>query len=274
MIQRKGRVSWKMVPYFLTFIALVLATGCAGVNRLREAQDAFNQAAALENAIRLDGTQSANATVTSLSAVRNGYTSALLSLDKIETKDIEKLKQDGLWGNVLTIKALTQWRLGLYDKSLNSAAEAKNTVPSDQILPRDRALLEALPGLIKIDQAYSKIQTYSKIEDPHSKFEEVNILLTGDVGAIKDLDHARKTVERDHPVQIYLIQSQLAAYRNLMDAYDKLNSGKMIPQDYPARKAAQEQLKDLKGLLKTINSPEAERLIQFWIERVHLEVPQ
>src|SRR4051812_28872527 len=97
-------------------LLLALASGCASVNRLREAHDAFNQAAAVENAQRFDSNP-ASATA-SLSAVRTGYASALLSLDKMESADERSLRQDGLWGTALTLKALCQWRLGQFQQAL------------------------------------------------------------------------------------------------------------------------------------------------------------
>src|SRR5690242_16763761 len=80
----------------IALLAVILA-GCASTNRLREAQDAFNQAAAAENALRFDA-KAADA-VTSLGAVRSGYASALLSLGRLEnSKDESRLRSDGLWG--------------------------------------------------------------------------------------------------------------------------------------------------------------------------------
>ena len=50
-------------------LAAVLTAGCASVNHLREAQDAFNQGAAAENAQRLAGSTPKEA-LASLTAVR------------------------------------------------------------------------------------------------------------------------------------------------------------------------------------------------------------
>lgn len=75
---------------------------------------------------------------------------------KLERADIDRLEEDGLRGNALTLRALAQWRLGLYDKARATADEGRRTA-GRQIHPRDAALLAALPGLIKNDQAYQKI---------------------------------------------------------------------------------------------------------------------
>ena len=192
-------------------LLVVLAVGCASVNHLREAQDSFNQAADAENALRFDA-KAADA-VASLGAVRSGYASALLSLDKLETsKDQTQLRNDGLWGTALTLKAMTQWRLGQFDKAIATAELAKQSA-SDQIYPRDRAVTTALPGLVKTDQAYNKILL------PTTPLADVEALLIGGNGAVANLQSARDQAEKDHPVQIYLLQSQLAAYRNCLDQF-------------------------------------------------------
>lgn len=193
--------------FFLTILIaiwIVFFLGCASVNQLREAQDTFNQAAAAENAQRFD--QYPAVAVTSIAAARSSYASVLLSLGKIDNTDKKQLIQDKLWGTVLTLKALCQWRLGQYDQALKTNEEAKSTA-ADQLFPRDRAILEALPGLIKTDQAYDKILNKKSLQ-------EISDLLIGAKGAIADIDNARISVDKDHPVQIYLIQAQLAVYRN------------------------------------------------------------
>lgn len=250
-----------------TSIALlvVLAVGCASVNRLREAQDAFNQAAAAENALRFDA--KASDAVASLGAVRSGYASALLSLDKLEnSKDQDQLRNEGLWGTAQTLRALSQWRLAQFDKAI-ATAELATKSGGDQIYPRDRAVITALPGLIKTDQAYAKILANGSLFD-------VIALLIGDNGAVANIERAREQVERDHPVQVYLIQAQLAAYRNYQVAIDRLNNHATVPAGHPARAKANAQLKDLNVLLKSQKTGQAgQNLIDYWVELCALDAP-
>src|SRR5688572_9268208 len=172
----------------LALLALIIA-GCASTNRLREAQDAFNQAAAAENTLRFDA--KASDAVTSLGAVRSGYASALLSLDKLEnSKDESRLRNDGLWGTALTLKALTQWRLGQFDKAIATAELAKQSA-SDQTYPRDQAIVAALPGLVKTDQAYSKILL------TNSSLTDVEALLIGANGAVANIQRGREHVRSE-----------------------------------------------------------------------------
>jgi tetratricopeptide (TPR) repeat protein len=254
----------KTFAFVSVALVAMLVAGCASVNRLREAQDSFNQAAAAENAARFDANPSD--TAASLASVRSGYASALLSLGKLEPKDQQSLQQDGLWSTALTLKALCQWRLGQYDQALTAANEALNT-STNQVYPRDAALLGALPGLIKTDQGYSKILT-------NAPFADIQALLTGDNGAVANLQSARALVDKDHPVQIYLIQAQLAAYRNFQVAQDRLNNHVPLDPGHPARTNAVAQLKELDRLLK-VHKPGAsgQELVTYWQKLCGLPPP-
>ncbi len=247
---------------FLAFaLAGVLAAGCVSVNRLREAQDAFNQAATAENSLRFGSAQplTGNGSETSAnwSLARNGYASALLSLNKIEGKDQQSLRNDGLWGTTLSLKALCYWRLGQYAQALATADEAQQTA-ADQVYPRDRALLAALPGLIKTDQAYFKTLT-------NAPFADVEALLIGPNGAIPNLERARALADTNNSVQVFLIQSQLAAYRNYTEALDRLNGRATVPSDSPERANALAGLKELERLVRAQGEPSAAiQLVNYW----------
>jgi len=237
------------------FVAAALVTGCVSINRLREAQDAFNQAAAAENAVRIDATP-AEATA-SLTSISSGYASALLSLNKISSGDEQSLQSDGLWGTALTLKALCQWRLGQYSAALSNA-EVAQEFATNQIYPRDQALLIALPGLIKTDQAYTKILG-------GAPFADVEALLVGPMGAVSDLQKARASVDKNHPVHVYLIQAQLAIYRNYTVAEDRLNHQATVPANSPARANAVSQLAELNDLLKKQKADGPSRqLVTYW----------
>ena len=251
--------------YVALTAALVLVSGCAAVNRLREAQDAFNQGAAAENAQRLTPGDATEA-VTALTSVRTSYASALQSLEHLSDREQTSLKNDGLWGAALTLKALCQWRLGEYGKALDSATEARANTGA-QIYPRDQALLVALPGLIKTDQAFAKTHQGQSLT-------EINELLVGPNGAVNDIAAGRNAVGPNHPVQVYLIQGQLAAYRNYMEAAWTLNRA-TIPATDPARVAAEANLKALNDVLKALATGDGERtrLVAYWAKLLALPGP-
>ena len=101
-----------------SLVLCLLAAGCQTVSSLRDAQDTFNRAAAAENALRADLNRPLDGggadTMIGLGAVRSGYASALLILNRITSESANKLRNDQLLGDALTLKALCVWRLGQF----------------------------------------------------------------------------------------------------------------------------------------------------------------
>ena len=183
-------------------VLAALAVGCASVNHLREAQEAFNEAVTLETTLRFDAALAEGPTQAQLAkhtTVQNGYASALLSLDRLESRDVDRLKRDGLWGNVLALKALAQWRLGLTDDAQSTARELQQT-GAGPVHPRDRALLLALPGLIRTDEAFAALQRVPAEPSPTQRAATLrNVqLLVADAG--EAIDRGRGAVDPAHPV--------------------------------------------------------------------------
>jgi tetratricopeptide (TPR) repeat protein len=264
------RIARRLCAALTLVLVTTLVVGCASVNRLREAQESFNQAAALENELRFDAARqegSVQAQLAQNTTIQNGYASALLSLDKLEAKDVERLKQDRLWGNVLALKALTQWKLGLFDRARDTAREVQQ-VGADQVFPRDRALLLALPGLMKTDEAFAALQRVPAEPTPEQRASTLkNVqLLAADAG--EAIDRGRGAVEATHPVQVYLIQARLAALRNLQSAHERLGDG-------DARTLPPERRLEVRRLLKELRC-QAERrelkpeIVGYWANRFTL----
>ena len=264
------RIARRLCAALTLVLVTTLVVGCASVNRLREAQESFNQAATLENELRFDAARqegSVQAQVAQNTTIQNGYASALLSLDKLEAKDVERLKQDKLWGNVLALKALTQWKLGLFDRARDTAREVQQ-VGADQVFPRDRALLLALPGLMKTDEAFAALQRVPAEPTPEQRASTLkNVqLLAADAG--EAIDRGRGAVEATHPVQVYLIQARLAALRNLQSAHERLGDG-------DARTLPPERRLEVRRLLKELRC-QAERrelkaeIVGYWANRFTL----
>jgi hypothetical protein len=260
---------------FLALLFTITVIGCAEMNHLREAQDAFNQAAHAENALRFNPLP--NSEVAGLSAAaRTGYASVLVSLDRLDPQEVQRLKQEKLWGNVLALKALAQWRLRLYPqakKTANSALE----LPGDELHPRDRTLMTALPALIRIDQVHHFI-SLREIQDDEEMLKsdfDINIR-TPILNATSILDEARRLVAPDEPVQIYLIQAQLAAYRNLKIGYRKFAPEGRDAVPSVLRNEAQGRLQDLSDvLLATIGSgKERSNLLLYWHKLIGLNAPE
>jgi len=260
--------------FILLLVATTAATGCGGIgtstDRLREAQESFNHAAAAENSLRFDDQLQegpVQGQVASNTAIQNGYASALLSLGKIEQQDVERLKSDKLWGNVLALKALTQWKLGLLDQARQTAAEAQQA-GAEQLLPRDQALLMALPGLIKVDEAFTALQRVPA--DPSAAqrataLQNVQLLVSDAVTAI---DKGRVAAGATHPVQVYLIQAELAALRNLQFAQQTLGEGDDRALPAAKRADAQRLLKELKCQAEKLKAPDS--IVSYWTGKLTL----
>lgn len=256
-------------------LALLLALpACQSTNQLREAQNAFNAAASQDNRAQLadfrlstspgspstDWNKSPGATldnsIAGMASSRAGYAAALLSLDQMSSKDIAQLKEDKLWGTALTLKALTQWRLGKFDDALNTVHEAEKSA-AGQIYPRDAALLTALPGLIEIDYAYTRLPGFKAnptnatavLDTWRQRLVAVN---ANPPSAVDQLRQARDQAGGQGELAVYLTLSQLAAFRNFSEFY-KAATGNLWPENDPAYVEASYTLFDLEQVITNLN---------------------
>jgi hypothetical protein len=213
----------------LPVICLVAALcACADIDKLREAQASFNIASTAE-------TQSRLATYTAGGAVNTGdlslqastgYAKTISILKGMSDKETSQLKTDKLWGNAQAIEALSYWRL----KDYRNATDVAKQIDAASLYPRDAAMIAALPGLIMISEANDDIYIwdpgdtvlttdkkqclFSGGPGGRKNFDAIDALLDS---AIKTIDSARGQVSRDDPVYNYLLQADLAAYKNKMD---------------------------------------------------------
>jgi len=274
----------------LIVVTLVVA-GCQHINHLRDAQESFNEAATIENKAKFGigktepgtiGENSSDVLFTKNSA-RLGYAAALLSLKQMPPEQKAQLKKDKLWGVALTLQALAEWKLEKYDDAVETAGQA-GKLKSDQLFPRDSAVVHAIPALIKIDLAYSaytnlkKGQTVGDTNTSNYKSfkETIEPYLTGDDGAIKQLTLARGKVTSNHPINAYLIQSQLAAYVNYANAYRKvLGASPAAPirpvEETSAAKNAGKRLKELKELLTALGGDQ--EVVKYWSNTHGIVIP-
>jgi hypothetical protein len=265
-------------------IALTLLAACGGTNHLRDAQRDFSEAARLENKTRFQAPSApdAGAELGTSVEIQNLYAGVLLSLDRITSQDKARLQADGLWGSVLSLRAMTYWRLGQFDKALKAADDMTDEV-GDQALPRDAVMMAALPGLIRVDESnlHDEIRAFKRQPDTKAKieaaFDRLTALTIADkTGAIAIIQRARNGMnDKDHPVHIYLIQSQLAAYRNYQSGY-QLKNQDLVPSSDPAKTTAEDLLKELKRLLAADKSTDGtvdEAIITKWVDLTKLSAP-
>ncbi len=276
----KSRIITKI---FMVIILSSFASGCfhekagivkivTNVNHLREAQVAFNEAATIENESRMGALDPLTrkvmkAEIDKTVAVQSGYASALISLNKIYPSEKEQLKSDKILSQILFLKAMAQWRIGDFENALVTADEAKQEA-EDQRYPRDAAILTALPGLIKIDLAHSRIETMEEGKTAENKkilnSEIRPRLVAQESGAVYDINLARKKVNKKHEVNIYLIQNQLSAYRNYQVAYQLANKAQSPPDTDKAKEEAKYNLQDLLDVLDVLKISRSKNLVDYW----------
>lgn len=214
----------------LTIVLALLATGCVShVKELRDAQDEFNAAAAIDNRQRLD--EAAESINTAMAAASTGnkqrlaeaadtidtvmlrsrvdarYRLAIKMLGDLIEKNSKELLSDRLLGTAYTLKAMAEWRVGDYEASLRTL-EASAKTKGMEILVRDRALQQALEGLIMNDQAVfhmrKKDYTYQQVKD----------LL---IHALAGIKQGLSAAESGDPVRLYLFMSEMAVLKNWVD---------------------------------------------------------
>jgi len=198
--------------------AIALLGGCVeNAKSIRDAQAAFSRASQIENSSLLGGAQGVQQ---STDAATN-YRVAATTTQKLIADKGGDLKKDNLLCTAMMIEAFSWWRLGDYDSAMKVANSSSNcsdsSTPAGAQPTRDLALFQALPGLIRIDQAN---QILAKPAQTATEFNTVMGLLSD---ANDKLQAARNQVPAAHPLQLYLIQSQLAIVRNWQEAYAREN---------------------------------------------------
>lgn len=198
--------------------ALAFLGGCVeNAKTVRDAQAEFSRAATVENRSLLASEQG----VAASTEASTDYRMAATTLQKLIAEKGGDLKKNNLLCTAMVIEVLSWWRLGDDDAAMKIANQSSTcsdaSTPAGSQPTRDIALFQALPGLIRIDQANQKLAKATPTDVP---FNDVMTLLTD---ANNILQTARNQVGVGHPLQLYLIQSQLAIVRNWQDAIYKKN---------------------------------------------------
>ena len=266
--------------------------GCADVDKLREAQASFNAASTAETEGRLSAytrVSGAGANVGDLSVQASaGYAKTIVILKGLKDKEIQQLQADKLWGEAQTIEALSYWRLKDYDH----ATQVASSIQPKDLFPRDAAVVDALPGLIKISQANEDIF----MDDPQAPYKDASgrqCLYGGGApgrknfgqidslldSAIQDLEQATAKAAPTDPVYTYLMQAQFSAYKNKSDALaygcraPNPPPGKRVPTAAELQAAQSKMNKFYCGLRSNTPKTTVDALIEFWTTILGLNIP-
>ncbi len=229
---------------------LLLFSSCAQLNHLNQAQEAFNQGAELENRqlfpvttsegrANLDISKAIEQEMTNLSPTFY-YAQSYAAIQKALEKE-KALQEDNLLGNALALKALCEWKLKRYGQARLSAEAARNAFRQGAIpSPRDQAVMIALEGFIENDLAFNEMGALQKKIDDRIEsgsalstqaaplFDEFQRSYRQNIHdplgeariekAVQIIEKARKEINPNHPVQTYLLMSQLVCMKNWSDA--------------------------------------------------------
>jgi hypothetical protein len=215
----------RKLPLFALGILLAATlSACGETPGLRQARVAFNDAASADNAARFAAYMAPGSKGAATVTVSAGYAE---TIDLIKKLDQKKLQDDKLLGVALTMKAMAQWKLKSWDDAMASA-QTLNGMDDSQVFPRDRAIAKAMPALIRIDQAHDAIfDPKARKLTPDSErvaYRDEQIRQLDD--ARMKLDDVLASTTQDDPVTLYLLASELAAFRNKQDAASLLHPDK------------------------------------------------
>lgn len=216
----------------VTFCACaMMLSACGGATALRNAQDAFNKASAIDTRQLFKERRNIqpNAELDKTLETEKPeiyYRAALDYLESInDFNDKQSLQRDGLWSTKLTLEALCHWKLGHYEEA-RAIANKGVKLATEIAEPRDKIVLTILPALIKIDQA--EAQTVDKKPD---EIMLKRLLLDKDYGARKHIDDARRLTDgladKRLDLEAYVTQVELSMYQ-VWDRGIGLNSDDVI----------------------------------------------
>lgn len=251
----------------------ILLAGCAGISQLRQAQDAFNEASALDRAAFHDPNVIADSgdltqAVTADNNSRALYASALASLESMGDKEIRTLKQNRLYGTALTLKALTCWKLGLHDQAIAVCDEASRT--PDALIKRDRILLDLLPSLVTLDETlpvFKGMESGSQAELDKARTTIMSLL---NERRLAEIDQA--IAEADDPkLKLYALEIKLLFLNRQFRTVTRATAVQPGADD-PVVINAQKALTAMHAQASTVNPTKATELALKWSRKFNFAV--
>ena len=201
MAQRPS-FTFKIKVFALLCLSILIAACVSHVKELREAQDQFNLAASLENELQSD--READDAIAMSAMVTSSYRQTVQILSDLLNSKRQPLEEDSLLGTAYTLKAYAEWRLGDYEAAVTTSTAALEA----KLFPRDLALIVALRGLIKNDQAYYHM------EERDYGYRDIKTLLEE---ALEDINKGLTTAGKEDNIRIYLLLSELIVLKNWTD---------------------------------------------------------
>ncbi len=218
----------KHLYHLFALAALALLASCSHLIHLDRAQNDFNRGAELENQLRFNPQPDVSVSPSLY------YSLAYAELDRA-LKNKKGLDADKVLGSTYTVKALCEWKLKQYGKAEKSAGEALNVFADMENegfkMPRDKALMEALPFLMKIDQAKDALYAFHQATPSFEKgkahyleyiFHPGPDTLAALESAIREIGKIQESVAFNEELSAYFVMAQLAGLKTWSDALDFL----------------------------------------------------
>lgn len=212
-----------LLPKFMLGIIFLLSNlACSppvGVNNLGDIQRTFSETATKDNQFdqnMLSKTSAQDIDGASLDsvAISIGYASVLDQLNTLPKEQIASLKDSGLWGNVLMLKAMSQWRLQKYVPALETLQKIDEKT-YNSLGNRDKVMLHMIPGLIKNDEFYQQLK---QAQGKPVNAEEVRNIQQGFSSVLSTLHAALDKSNGNQTMRRYMLISYLGTYKNHQDA--------------------------------------------------------
>ena len=214
----------------LLLIGILSFQACAGLVELDRAQDIFSKGADIENRSAFDF-QSFN----SLSP--SSYYNLAYTEVKEALKNEAKLRRDSVLANAYALKALCEWKLKRYSAADTSASIAIQLFDEYEraglSMPRDKAVMVALEGLILTDKVNDKL--FGKLNTPDADLKDAKAFYLADIHdpgnekslmeeAMQIFDNAKGRVRASNAIQTYFLFCQLSSMKVWSDGIDYLTN--------------------------------------------------
>ncbi len=284
----------KHLVYFFLPIALALLTSCGHLIHLDRAQNSFNRGAELENQLRFNPQSDVSVSPTTY------YTLAYAELGKAMANKKGLLRNDNVLASTYTLQALCEWKLKRYQKAEQSASDALEEMKKMRqrmgqdaiILPRDEALMRALPSLMEIDKAKDTLYAFhaSTPSFEEGKNHYLQFIFDPDTTqaarleeAVREIGRIQEAAGANEELSAYFTMARLAGLKTWSDALDFLLScirkdpGLEVPDNQAARDEAVTWLKGqgdkyldkkeqelLKKLQTLVPGENGKRLYDYW----------
>ena len=266
------KIKYSSIKTAFLLIILVLVCGCQSTNKLRNAQEAFNKASKISVSSSYgtsfatdNGTQFINSWVIDDTERHNLYSTALTCLNSLDGDELRTIKENNLYGSVVTLKALTYWKLEDYKKAYDTIDIANRS--KEKFIQRDKLILLLLPALIALDESkedYLKITNREgTTKEIDSLYKKISSVLTQN--RLNEINSVINSENISPELKLYALEVKLLFLCRKISTYKAYNLGASAK---PEKKEAENTLKELINTAPKVDKNNADTIIRIWTKKV------